>query len=41
MSKIEFDKLKTPCYIIDKQKFIENTDCMRSAFKERWGDNIT
>lgn len=41
MNKTEFDNLKTPCYIIDKQKFIENTDCMRSAFKVRWGDNIT
>lgn len=37
----EYDKLKTPCYIIDKQKFIDNTDGIRAAFKDRWGDNIT
>lgn len=36
----EIYDLATPCYIIDKEKFYNNVNCIEEAFKSYWGGNV-
>jgi len=34
------EKLRTPCYLIDKKEFIENCKRIMTAFEKEWGSNM-
>lgn len=35
-----FDKVLTPCYIIDKVQFLKNLNSIRNNFRKEWGENL-
>lgn len=36
----ELNNLKTPCYVIDKERFSSNHSRIENAFKKFWGDKV-
>ena len=36
----EYSKMYTPCYVVDKEKFLENLYIIKNGFKQEWGENI-
>ena len=38
--KTDFRRMCTPCYVISKEKFLENLYIIKKEFQQEWGENI-
>ena len=37
---MDYSGLKTPCYIIDKAKYVRNIEEIMKSFSDKWNENV-